>query len=113
MSKRSQSSKNMLKQVFGSNISSTAILGIEDDYIAQQICDWKIFEQKVVNDENLRLPSFFLNDQIKSDEWKNIPIPVVEALEIMKQTFFNLENLFISLTKESKNRSVNVVKRIQ
>lgn len=59
------------------------------------------------------LPSFFIDEEIKVDEWKNIPIPVVEATKTFKKAMHNFERLFLELCKQSKTRSENVASKFK
>ena len=82
------------------------------DLELSKMCDWENFEQKVVSQKNLQFPSFFMNEEIKIEEWKNIPIPLTDSIKTIMRTFLNLENLWVFLCKEVKNRFYSTVKKI-
>ena len=61
----------------------------------------------------MRFPYYFLNSELKTEKWNNIPIPITDAFDTIKKTFSNTENLIITICRESKTRSENVVKKFK
>lgn len=48
---------NLQKKMFGNVVSGAGILGLAGDSTLMAICDWQLFEEKVVKDPKFRLPS--------------------------------------------------------
>ena len=63
--------------------------------------------------KDMKFPYFFIHDQIDTDEWNNIPIPLVDAIITLKKGFTNTENILVQLIRENKQRSECTVKKIQ
>jgi hypothetical protein len=83
------------------------------DMLLRSICDWAIFESKLLNAPELRLPYTFISKELVTEGWKNIPIPIVEALDLVKETFHNTENIIIALCREQKTRSEAIAKKFK
>lgn len=83
------------------------------DQVLRAICDWAIFEGKLLNLPELRLPFTYISNELSTDGWNNIPIPIVEALEIVKETFHNTENIFIATLRETKLRTEGIAKKFK
>ena len=66
-----------------------------------------------MNLPELRLPFTFINSELSTDGWNNIPIPVVEAIEIIKETFHNTENIFVATLRETKLRTEGIAKKFK
>ena len=58
------------------------------DTLLRSISDWKFFEERMKSYQDLQYPHKFITQKLITDEWKNIPIPLLEAFEIIKKTFF-------------------------
>ena len=77
------------------------------------ICDWAIFEGKLLNLPELKMPFTFINAELSTEGWNNIPIPLLEAFEIIKETFHNTENIFIATLRETKLRTEGIAKKFK
>ena len=66
-----------------------------------------------MNQPELRLPYTFISNELSTEGWNNIPIPIVEALEIVKETFHNTENIFIATIRETKVRTEGIAKKFK
>ena len=100
-------------KIFGCTSSNAKLLGLGNDTLLISLCDWQNFEEKVVTQPRLELPSFFLEQEINVEDWKNIPFPLVDAINIIKKALTNTENLVISVCKESKSRSETAAKKFK
>jgi len=74
--------------------------------------DWRLFEERVLNDTSLQPPSFFL-EELHSEAWNNIPIPLVGAVDTLKRALGNIENLLLFVCREQKARSEITAKKIR
>lgn len=61
-----------------------------------------MFEANLFGSPALRLPYTFINTELNTDGWNNIPIPIVQSYETIKETFHNVENIFIAILRENK-----------
>lgn len=107
------SHKHKHRHVFGAPQNQSQLLNIKNDDVLLKICDWSPFEDRVLTSPKTQLPSFFINQEIQHEEWKNIPIPLTEGVGTLKRAILNLENLIISLVKEQRNKSEHIVKKFK
>ena len=107
------STKHKHRHIFGAPQNQSQLLNIKNDDTLLKICDWSPFEDRVLTSSKTQLPSFFVNQEILHEEWKNIPIPLTEGVGTLKRAILNLENLFIALVKENRNKSENIVKKFK
>ena len=100
------------KQVFG-NQNTSSVLNVKNDDLLLKICDWNPFEEKVMSNPKFELPQFFINSEIKNEEWKNIPIPLNDAVTTMKKSILNLESVLVYLCKEQRLKTDSMVKKFR
>lgn len=79
----------------------------DSEKILKSIAEWALFEEAVILSKDMRFPSMVLKDQLNISSWKNIPIPVKEALEVIKTSLLNTERLVLFLCRESRYKSEN------
>jgi len=89
----------------------TPVVG--NDLMLLNIIDWRMFEEKVLYEPELAPPSFFLDREVECENWNNIPLPLVDAVNTLKRSFFNMENLLLSLVREQKSKCESTAKKIR
>lgn len=70
-----------------------------EEMLLAGICDWEGFNEKM-QDSKYTFPTQFLSEKIRIDEWKNIPIPLVETTECFELGFINVSNVLNELIYE-------------
>ena len=48
-----------------------------------------------MSNKDMKFAYFFIHDQIDTDDWNNIPIPLVDAIVTVKKGFTNVENIIV------------------
>jgi len=61
---------------------------------------------------DLRLPSFTIQS-LNPHDWNNIPLPMVAAMDTLKEAFINVERLYIQIIKEHKSKGDNIAKKFK
>jgi hypothetical protein len=77
------------------------------------IYEWKKYENTLLDDPTTLLPSLFIKDELECNEWNNIPIPLVNALEIIKKSLKNTENIVIQLGLECRKKNEVIVHKFK
>lgn len=83
-----------------------------EEMLLAGICDWDRFNEKM-QDPKYMFPTQFLQDKIKIDEWKNIPIPLMETTECFELGFINVSNVLNEVIYEQKARTCFVASRLK
>lgn len=105
--------QRMQRLVFGQPVNTAAKLGVSGDATFTAICDWQLFEERVIREPSLQLPRFFLDQELPTNEWKNIPLPLIHAIQTLKRAHLNAENLVMEIFKQQKYRNENMVLKIK
>ena len=80
----------------------------DNEKILRAIAEWSQFEESVLLSKEMRFPSGLLKDHLDSTDWKNIPIPLKHALDVIKTSLLNTERLIVFLCRESRYKSENI-----
>jgi hypothetical protein len=67
----------------------------------------------LLEDPTTLLPSLFIKDELECKDWNNIPIPLVNALEIIKKSLKNTENIVIQLGLECRKKNEVIVQKFK
>ena len=92
-----------------------SVLGLGDDQALREICEWTVFDEKMKKEE-MKMPTVILEENendLKMEEWNNIPLPVISTIKILIQCIKNLEKVYFSVTHEHKVRSELIVKKFK
>jgi len=79
----------------------------ENEKILKSIAEWSAFEEAVILSKDMQFPSRILKDHLDASKWNNIPIPLKEALDVIKASLLNTERLVLLLCRESRYKSEN------
>ena len=63
----------------------------------------------MIENFSTQLPSFFIKDTLDSDQWKNIPIPLISAIDTIKRSLINTENILVKLGLECRKKNEAIV----
>ena len=80
----------------------------DSDKILKSVADWTTFEESVILSKEMRFPSVQITDQLNATDWKNIPIPLKEALNVIKTSLISSEKLLVFLCRESRYKCENL-----
>lgn len=83
------------------------------DFDLSQIYEWKKYENKLIDDPTSLLPSLFIKDELETHDWNNIPIPLINALETIKKSIKNTENIIIQLGLECRKKNEVIVNKFK
>jgi hypothetical protein len=71
----------------------------------KEIEDWDFIQNRIKNEPAINMPDVFLNQEIKTDHWNNIPVPMIEATEQFKKGFEHVSRILYELMKESGRKN--------
>lgn len=80
------------------------------DLLLRTVGDWTTFEESVVTSDSMALAADLIQDSLDAEDWNNIPLPLVHALDVIKTSLLSTESLLLFLCRESRSKCENVVK---
>lgn len=54
-----------------------------------------------------------MDEEIPTDDWKNIPLPLISAIKTLKRAHLNADNLTLEILKQQRNKNENIVLKIK
>ena len=64
----------------------------------------------MITSDSMALAADLIQNSLDAEDWNNIPLPLVHALDVIKRSLLSTESLLLFLCKESRHKCENVVK---
>ena len=109
MNTKNQLSENRIEKLRAKKFGESQNLKFTvSEKLLQFVADWSIFEEAVIVSADMSFPSDIVKDFLDASGWKNIPLPLVTALEKVKTSLIHMEKMLVFLCRESRFKCENM-----
>lgn len=60
-----------------------------------------MLKSRLIEGNDLELPKYFLNKEVLTDQWNNIPIPLTQSTDQFKKAFIRTSNILTEFLMEN------------